>query len=423
VVSSGETAQATVTNTYTPPPGPGSLEVTKTVNWGSATPTDKAFEITITGPSYPDGNTKTAYDDDVLTWNNLEPGTYQIDEANPGADWTKAISPSQVVVSSGETAQATVTNTYVGDREDDDEREKKKPTPTPTPTTPPLPTTSPEYFTVDFLGKITKEPISNSGRLMNSLEAPSPDGAHLFEMNKGTRTLDNEGNVVTLIRIREAAEVPALPGNIEVVGNAYDFKPSGIIFNKPTSLTLGYDINQLPENVTSITLAYYTTESGWIKLQAESGTVAEVGKLTAPVDHFTIFAVLAETNPAAFRLSNFTLTPSLSKFWRILTFAVRTGEDVNVTVEVTNHGGQYGTYIAILTVNGIDVGKKEISLGPGESQELVFTVSGNEPGRYVVQIGDMSGEFVSDSWINWWLILGLVAAFLGIGWLVRKYVF
>jgi len=122
-------------------------------------------------------------------------------------------------------------------------------------------------------------------------------------------------------------------------------------------------------------------------------------------------------------LSNFTLTPSLSKFWRILTFAVRTGEDVNVTVEVTNHGGQQDTYTAIVTMNGVDVGEKELTLAPGESQELGFTVSGNEPGRYVVQIGDMSGEFVSDSWINWWLILGLVASFLGIGWLVRKYVF
>jgi hypothetical protein len=325
------------------------------------------------------------------------------------------------VVSSGETTQATVTNTYVGDREDDDEREKKKLTP-PVPL-PPLPTPSQEYFTVDFLGKITKEPISSGGRLLNSLEAPSPDGTHLLEMDKGTRTLDDKGNVVKLMRIREAAEVPALPGSIEVVGNAYDFKPSGIIFNKPIRLTLGYDINQLPENVRTITLAYFTTESGWIGLEAESGIVAEVGKLTAPVDHFTIFAVLAETNPAAFRLSNLTITPSLPKFWRILTFVVRTGEDVNVNVEVTNHGGQQGTYTAILTMNGVAVGEKELTLGPGESQELGITVTGNEPGRYVVQIGDLSGEFVSDSWINWWLILGLVATLIGIGWLVRKYVF
>ena len=409
----------TFTNTIIEPPG--SLEVTKTVNWGSAAPTDKVFKITITGPSYPDGNTKTAYDDDVLTWNNLKPGTYQIDEANPGTGWTKTVSPSQVVVSSGETAKVTVANTYVGDRKDDDEREKKKPTPITL--LPPLPTPSPEYFTVDFLGKITKEPISSNGRLLNSLEAPSPDGTHLFEMDKGTRTLDDQGNIVKLIKIRQAAEVPALPDNTQVVGNAYDFSPSGIIFNKPTRLTLGYDINQLPENVGSITLAYFTTESGWIGLEAESGIVAEVGKLTAPVDHFTIFAVLAETNPAAFRLSNFTITPSLLKFWRILTFAVRTGEDMNVTVEVSNHGGQRGTYTAILMMNGVAVGKKELTLGPGESHELEFTVSGNEPGRYVVQIDDMSGEFVSDSWINWWLILGLVAALIGVGWLVRKYVF
>ena len=305
-------------------------------------------------------------------------------------------------------------------------RKKDGPTPRPKPEPEPTPTPIPreaEYFTVDFLGQITNEPISDSGQLLNSLKAPNPDGAHLFEMGKGTRTQDNEGSVVTLIKIRKAAKVPAVSDNIEVVGDAYDFEPSGINFNKPIKLTLGYDINQLPEYVTSITLAYYTTESDWIELEAESGKVAEVGKLTAPVDHFTIFAVLAETNPATFRLSNLTITPSVSKFWRILTFGVRTGKSAIISVEVTNHGGQRGNYTAILTMNGLAVEKKEISLNPGESQKLDFALIENEPGRYIVQIGDLSGELSSDSRINWWLILGLVAAFLGIGWLVKKYVF
>ena len=93
------------------------------------------------------------------------------------------------------------------------------------------------YFTVDFLGKITKEPISGDGRLLSSLEAPSPDGAHLFEMEDGTRTLDDEGEVVTLIEIREI-ETPSLPGNTVVVGKAYDFTPSGDTFDRPTSITL-----------------------------------------------------------------------------------------------------------------------------------------------------------------------------------------
>ena len=110
-VVAGDKATANVTNTYKR----GSLEVTKTVNWDDVTPdTTKTFEICITGPSYPTGNCKTAdYDGEVLTWTNLIPGDYTVTETGPGSEWTVVVtggSPATVV--SGETASASVTNTY-----------------------------------------------------------------------------------------------------------------------------------------------------------------------------------------------------------------------------------------------------------------------------------------------------------------------
>jgi hypothetical protein len=154
------------------------------------------------------------------------------------------------------------------------------------------------YFTVDFLGNITKEQISSDGRLIGSLEARSPDGTHVLELEMGMRALDDEGNIVTLVEIR-LAETPELPSNTVLVGHAYDFRPSGTAFDKQVRITLGYDVAQLPEHVTSVALAYYTTESGWTNLKPESGSIAELGKLTALTDHFTIFAVLAEVTPAS----------------------------------------------------------------------------------------------------------------------------
>ena len=160
-----------------------------------------------------------------------------------------------------------------------------------------------QYFTVDFLGKITKVPMGSDGRLLTPLKAPSPDGTHLFEMARWTKTLDAKTNIVTLIEIREAGATP-LPANTVIVGNAYDFEPSNITFsnttfNQPVWLTLGYDVNNLPEGVTSVTLAYYTAETGWTELEpkTEGGVVAGVGKLTVPLDHFTIFAILAKVTP------------------------------------------------------------------------------------------------------------------------------
>lgn len=288
-----------------------------------------------------------------------------------------------------------------------------------------------EYFTADFLGEITKEPISSSGRLLNSLVAPSPDGIHALEMEKDTTALSKDGKVIKLIKITEA-ETPRLPENTVVVGKVYDFEPSGITFSQPIRLTLGYNINELPENAISVALAYYTVESGWVELEAESGVVAEIGKLIASVDHFTTFAVLASVPPppltppsppppAAFELSNLSITPSFSKVWELLTFVVKTGEQVTITVDVTNYGGQEGNYNAILKINGVTQDNQEITLGDGQRQKIVFTVTENETGSYTVEIGNLSGEFQSLLWFNWWLIIGLTAVFILLVWLAWYY--
>ncbi len=80
----------------------GSLEVTKTVDWNGVTPdTGQTFEICITGPSFPSTpDCKTAdYDGATLTWSDLLPGDYTVDETDPGTSW---------VVSGGDGDTATV---------------------------------------------------------------------------------------------------------------------------------------------------------------------------------------------------------------------------------------------------------------------------------------------------------------------------
>ena len=280
-----------------------------------------------------------------------------------------------------------------------------------------------ETLTVDFLGEISEERMTESGWLCADLDAPCPDGIHLLEIERGTVTLSDEGEVVTLIEITEAGTPPP-PENTVFVGQVYDFQPSGITFSESIGLTLGYDVNDLPEDVASVALAYYSTETGWVELEAESDVVAEVGKLTALVDHFSLFAVLAEVappslppTPATFELSNLNIDPSQS-----VTFIVRRmGEEVTITADVTNSGELEGNYTVVLTINGETQATQEISLGAGESEQVIFTVSGNQTGHYLVVIGSLSGEFVSSLWINWWVIVGIVAALILVGWLIWYY--
>ncbi len=313
----------------------------------------------------------------------------------------------------------------------------------------PGPIPSARYFTVDFLGKITREKMSSSGRLLKPLDGPSPDNTHLFSMEKDTKTHKN-GKVVKKITIREALEIPALPSDTVLVGSTYEFEPTDCVFSKPVRLTLGYDVNQLPEHVTSIALAYYDPKKGWIELDTERSVVAEVGKLTAPVGHFTKFAILAKvtttppgptptptppgpTPPGSkpmplghlgldtLELSNLSITTSFLKTWELLTFVIRAGEEATITFTTTNGSDQDGIYTAVLKVNGITRDTKEISLDSGQTQKVVFTITGNMPGSYSVEVGGLNGEFQSVLWINWWLIIVLAALFIFLSWLAWHY--
>jgi archaellum component FlaF (FlaF/FlaG flagellin family) len=311
------------------------------------------------------------------------------------------------------------------------------------------PITEINYFTVDFLGKITTEVATSDGRPIKRMEAPSPDGTHLLEIEADTQATDNTtGDIITLLEIREA-ETPELPENTKLIGKAYEFKPSGTVFDRPVRLTLGYNVNELPDRVTSVGVAYYTAEGGWTYLETEATNVAELGKLTTPVNHFTVFAVLATvapappppeptpkwtpepqpqpqpgpkpTAPAEFTLSNLSIATTVSRIFKNFAYIVRTGEEAVITIDVTNQGGQSGSYAISLIINGAERERTEITLEPGQTQTVSFTATNNEPGNYSVAIGDLTGNYLSKIWINWWLIGSSAGVLILIAWGVWYY--
>jgi len=97
-----------------PPPETGSLQVTKVVDWSGTTPdTGQTFEICINGPTYPsEPSCVELGDGQSATWLELAPGEYTVFETDPGADWQVSGSGQVVVVGSGQTATATITNIF-----------------------------------------------------------------------------------------------------------------------------------------------------------------------------------------------------------------------------------------------------------------------------------------------------------------------
>jgi hypothetical protein len=136
-------------------------------------------------------------------------------------------------------------------------------------------------------------------------------------------------------------------------------------------------------------------------------------------------AVAGEVPSVDFVVSNLNIAPSVDRIGpgNFMTFLVRVGENASVTAGVANNGGQEGSYSANLKVNQQLYDTTQISLSPGQSQELNFVVVDNEPGQYVVQLGSLSGEFRSWVWINWWLVGGLSAVFVLLCWLMWYYAY
>jgi hypothetical protein len=279
-----------------------------------------------------------------------------------------------------------------------------------------------QFFTVVFDGRVTRVSISPAGAVEEAVKASSPDGRHTLDISSGTIAHGRDGNPINLIQINET-QIPQVPDGKVAISKAFDFKPDGVIFSKPVVISLGYDINQLPKNIASVDLAYYSADLKWVELKAKSGSVAEAGKASSLVDHFTTYAVLASKTPAAFKAKNLCISPSSTRTWGIFAFAVRTGTNANVSVDVVNEGGQKGNYLAVLKVNGKEIEKKSVLLEPNLGSKVHFELVGMSQGHYSIEVGGLTGEFRGTLWINWWLIVGVILGTAAVYWLFRRLFF
>ena len=106
----------------------------------------------------------------------------------------------------------------------------------------------------------------------------------------------------TAVTVSVPATLPApLTGQALTVvpGATYTFGPDGTVFAKPVSLTIHYDVAQLPPGALESDLAIYTfANNAWAAMSAS--TVDVVNKtVTASITHFSTWGVLAATASAA----------------------------------------------------------------------------------------------------------------------------
>ncbi|RLI34384.1 hypothetical protein DRO66_08905, partial [Candidatus Bathyarchaeota archaeon] len=269
-------------------------------------------------------------------------------------------------------------------------------------------------LTVDWEGTITSKPLyCSNDKLAVDCLAPSFDLSHNLFLEKGTHAPVVHTTTHYLIVVRELEETPALPDNMEAVV-VFNITPANAEFDKDIFLTLV--VAEVPANAVNVTMAYYDDINGvWELMESEAGGPSGVAELTlsAPINHFSIYGVLAEleptppAQPAHFVAGGLNIEPSVEK---LSVFVTKTGESATITTNVVNDGGQGGTYTVELKLNGEAVDTEIVTLGAGQSKQVSFTLSELEYGQYDVEVAGLIDEFSTSRTITWWLIIVIIAA-------------
>ncbi|MBA7603369.1 hypothetical protein ES703_10476 [subsurface metagenome] len=295
-----------------------------------------------------------------------------------------------------------------------------------------------QQLKIDILGKVTWARVSSSGEFLDSFVATDPDNKHSLELERGTKVTCPNGKVPRRIEMRVCEEPPLPPSGMEMIGPAYDLTgcisdsvPCSLIFDKPAALTLGFDLDWLPENTSSIVITSYEPEYGWTELEPAYSSVAQAGnEVTVLISHTSIFAIFARIAPsppsAKFELSELAIDPAQTEV----------GEPVTISTIVQNTGDLAGSYEVTLKINDVVEATSEVTLDGGASESVTFTVDREEAGSYSVSIDGLSGSFTvtapeeaedastdgaaleDGTSVNWPVLGGVIAAVVIIGLLI-----
>lgn len=271
----------------------------------------------------------------------------------------------------------------------------------------------------DIEGNITIASMTSTGVLCETCIARDASGKYILELDKDAKVSLANNAVPLLLRFRESSSPPPAPENTAIIGPVYEISaypasyatiPSPLSISPPATLTLVYDPSKLPKNATEVFIANYDTEEGWLALAPVPGVVAELGKAQGLASHFSpvaILARLAEPKPAKFEVSNLTVDPAQAQ----------PNQKINISIKVTNSGGESGDYNLDLKVDGTVKSSKQVIIAAGTSQTVNFTITGYTAGKHQMEVAGMTSAFdmvkaPQPTSINWWFIGGFTVIIL-----------
>jgi len=163
-----------------------------------------------------------------------------------------------------------------------------------------------------------------------------------------------------------------------------------------TSVSLQYDTNSLTRKDFDVWTFLVDTPYNLTVQLPEESTVVYLSEMPTSIDTegnkitLSLFPIQWEISyvfplvpPADFQISEFDVAPS----------EVEAGEEVTVSVKITNVGGQTGSYTLPLIINQTTEDTKTVTLEKGASTITEFKIIKQTPGTYNVEIAGLVDEF------------------------------
>ncbi|MBI2830514.1 MAG: hypothetical protein HYX81_05075 [Chloroflexi bacterium] len=134
--------------------------------------------------------------------------------------------------------------------------------------------------------------LDTNGVVQSAAKVKNTQGDATLDIAASTKMLSKDGNPISTLSASVVASPPAVSGQ-SVVLLAYDFGPDGATFTPAITLTMSYDPAKLPGEVQENSLAIaYWDGSKWVKLKSKVDTAAKT--VSASVSHFTQFGLIGE---------------------------------------------------------------------------------------------------------------------------------
>jgi hypothetical protein len=225
--------------------------------------------------------------------------------------------------------------------------------------------------------------ITDDGRFKEDVTAPSGDKKVEINIPKNTIGMNRAGSLISSIIIEVEQDRPAPPSDTKVIGEVYNIKPDGAVFDPPVTLMFEYDPDYMPEGTSGsnfVISKWILEEARWVDL--ESVADPENNTVSTEIGGFSIYALVAHTRPASFSAAELTVTPDEAE----------PGENVSVSVLVTNSGDLAGTHEVVLNIDGAVKEKMEATLEGGASATVSFDVTFDEAGEHNISVDGISAS-------------------------------